>query len=484
MGSFGGFLSGFSEAGQAQEAERRAGAAKVRDLKVDEIEQAIKGIQANTQLSPEEKAYKISEAHKQLTGLYQPHEGPDLIKRLRRLAGHKEAAPANPSASVPTGATKIGDATIPSETRHVQLRPGMTLEEVLASGSAQPTMRTISNKPERGADDKWYVIQEDSQGNVSRKEIPGYTEESRKQELIRQGYTEEEADKIMRIEGGLEAKAVATHKPLVYNEKTDDVYDPEENITYPRSSLNDPNTPQAVRDKFEGQARVQEEKQRTKEQFAERRFAERAKLQQNAIAARFDAGDYVGGRRELNKVKTELVAAQSRMDTMDENATDAMNGNQQAMLSLVANHIGMTLGAQKGARITRAVWDEAMQSAPWLDTKIARFFSVDPATGDRTLLQPLSGVVLTPDQIKQMTQLAHQKVDILQKTVSNTEKTFKNELSKGHGTPDKPIPDKPNPTGTKKKVSLKAAMALPINKGKSEADVRKDIEAHGYEVAP
>ena len=46
----------------------------------------------------------------------------------------------------------------------------------------------------------------------------------------------------------------------------------------------------------------------------------------------------------------------------------------------------------------------------------------------------------------------------------------------------------PNPTGggavapSGKAVSLKAAMALPINKGKTEAQVRADIAAHGHEV--
>lgn len=38
--------------------------------------------------------------------------------------------------------------------------------------------------------------------------------------------------------------------------------------------------------------------------------------------------------------------------------------------------------------------------------------------------------------------------------------------------------------GTKKTVSIKAAMALPNNKGKSQAQVQSDIEAHGYSVAP
>ena len=54
------------------------------------------------------------------------------------------------------------------------------------------------------------------------------------------------------------------------------------------------------------------------------------------------------------------------MNTMDKNLKDALAGDQQAMLSLVANHIGMTLGAQKGARINQAVWNEAVESAPWL----------------------------------------------------------------------------------------------------------------------
>ncbi len=36
--------------------------------------------------------------------------------------------------------------------------------------------------------------------------------------------------------------------------------------------------------------------------------------------------------------------------------------------------------------------------------------------------------------------------------------------------------------GTKGKVSLKRAMALAENKGKSEQEVIKDVESHGYQV--
>src|SRR5271154_3134308 len=103
---------------------------------------------------------------------------------------------------------------------------------------------------------------------------------------------------------------------------------------------------------------------------------------------------------------------------MDDNIKDALKDpehpNQQAMVSLLANHLGMTGGLQKGMRITKAMWDEAAASAPWMDKTLARFTSVDPQTGDRTLIAPLSGVVLTPDQMHSMVDLAHQKLAHMQ----------------------------------------------------------------------
>jgi hypothetical protein len=45
------------------------------------------------------------------------------------------------------------------------------------------------------------------------------------------------------------------------------------------------------------------------------------------------------------------------------------------------------------------------------------------------------------------------------------------------------VPNSSTPQSSGKEVSLSAAMALPINKGKSEADVRADIIAHGHKVS-
>jgi hypothetical protein len=74
----------------------------------------------------------------------------------------------------------------------------------------------------------------------------------------------------------------------------------------------------------------------------------------------------------------------------------ALKGDQQAMMNILTNHIGMTLGMQKGARITKDILREAQQSQPWLAGVKARF--------DKDGL--LNGVVLTKEQMQQMMTLS------------------------------------------------------------------------------
>jgi hypothetical protein len=93
--------------------------------------------------------------------------------------------------------------------------------------------------------------------------------------------------------------------------------------------------------------------------------------------------------------------AQERYNVMQKSYVDAMKGNQQAMLNLLANHIGMTMGLQKGARITQAIYSEALQSAPYLE-RVEAHFDKDGY---------LSGVVLTPEQMNQMMPLAKDRLD-------------------------------------------------------------------------
>ena len=136
------------------------------------------------------------------------------------------------------------------------------------------------------------------------------------------------------------------------------------------------------------------------------------------------------GSKDYNDTKTAYEAAVDRTDTMDKNLQNAIQGDQQAMLSLVANHIGMTLGAQRGARITRAVWDEAIQSAPWLARAASRF-------DERGYL---SGVTLAPEQMKQMVRLAHEKTETLKQHMDRLNKERgESAQPQQHGTSNDPL---------------------------------------------
>lgn len=149
-----------------------------------------------------------------------------------------------------------------------------------------------------------------------------------------------------------------------------------------------------------------------------RRFTHQVTLQAEAFQNALKRSDYIAAKKEVTKSRSDYDAAIDRQTTMHQNLDAGLKGDQQAMLSLVANHIGMTLGAQKGARITRAVWDEATSSAPWLEKLEAKFDSRGY----------LSGVKLTPDQMKQMVDLADQKVGILKDHVGRVQDEYTEEL--------------------------------------------------------
>jgi hypothetical protein len=89
-----------------------------------------------------------------------------------------------------------------------------------------------------------------------------------------------------------------------------------------------------------------------------------------------------------------------RFNVMAKNYEDAVqNHDQQAMLSLLANHLGMTMGLQKGARLTKDIIRDAEQSRPWLQGLQAKF--------DKDGY--LSGVNLTPQQMDQMLNLGRDR---------------------------------------------------------------------------
>ena len=102
------------------------------------------------------------------------------------------------------------------------------------------------------------------------------------------------------------------------------------------------------------------------------------------------------------------VEADTRYKIMLDNSIDALMGDQQAMVSLLMNHIGMTLGAQKGTRVAKSIIDEAQASAPWTQRVYAAWGHWD-ASGDWVYDGYKTGTKLTGRQIHQMIGLAKER---------------------------------------------------------------------------
>lgn len=137
----------------------------------------------------------------------------------------------------------------------------------------------------------------------------------------------------------------------------------------------------------EGISGTQAQREQTNEE-AQQRLA----MTENPSGTAFNR---VLGENAAKDVQT-AQGADFRFRSMNDSYPKALNGDQQAMLNLLANHIGMTMGLQKGARITQALLNEAVNSTPWLQHVEASF--------DRNGY--LSGVKLTPMQMGQMMELA------------------------------------------------------------------------------
>lgn len=108
------------------------------------------------------------------------------------------------------------------------------------------------------------------------------------------------------------------------------------------------------------------------------------------------------------------MGADERLDRMESSYQKALGGDQQAMLSLLTDHIGMTLGLQKGARITKDILTEAQQSQPWLEGLKAKF----DGRGY------LSGATLGPDQMRQMLDLGYEARNRAWQTAFNTSQLY------------------------------------------------------------
>jgi hypothetical protein len=99
------------------------------------------------------------------------------------------------------------------------------------------------------------------------------------------------------------------------------------------------------------------------------------------------------------KIFQPALDSEERLKVMRQNYREGLGGDQQAMLSLLANHLGMTMGLQKGVRLNQALINEAQQSDPLLRRLKARF--------DKDGY--LTGVTLTPEQMRSMVGLGEDR---------------------------------------------------------------------------
>ena len=125
----------------------------------------------------------------------------------------------------------------------------------------------------------------------------------------------------------------------------------------------------------------------------------------------------------VGKSYDDYQNSQSRYDVMEQNLNKAKKGDQQAMLSLLANHLGMTMGLAKGARINQAIISEAEASSPWLGRIQAHF----DGRGY------LTGIVLTPEQMDSMVDLARNRVSEDGRKVQAMETYFNAHGNQGGG---------------------------------------------------
>jgi hypothetical protein len=149
-------------------------------------------------------------------------------------------------------------------------------------------------------------------------------------------------------------------------------------------------------------------------------FGHQLEMQNVGIQKAIELGDFREARKEVSKADEGYQAAADRMSTMDKASVKAKGGDQQAMFAILANHIAMTMQQpQVSARPTKAMFDEAASSLPWMANIQKKFDSNGY----------LLGVTLSPEQIDQMTGLAHDKVDTQKDHIDRLKSEYKDDLN-------------------------------------------------------
>lgn len=141
------------------------------------------------------------------------------------------------------------------------------------------------------------------------------------------------------------------------------------------------------------------------------RFANSIALQNNAFGLAVQRGTLSDANQIFFKAQDDYGKRISALNLMQQNYAEALKGNQQAQVSMLMQHIGMTAGTVPGARQSRANIEEAEESTPWIAHYINKWFHQD-ANGDYVFDGPKGGINLTKPQMEQMLSLGKERVQV------------------------------------------------------------------------
>jgi hypothetical protein len=452
---------------------------KLRDQQADDLTTQIKSIADNIAKVGGKDAPEAAPLIEQLNStiqrhnaLYPPHETPALLARLKTMMGHKPGAAQPDVRSQMTPEGMMAAAPIPTNNilqevnnlTQVHVKGGTPLEDARklaiqevtekykvndwtpATGDAGNVYPGPEPAPDSGEAQKYFRLELNREGKQREVEVPAGTYEAGWKALegvagvphegpdgrvyqtqVNKAGTNREALMPGVTPDMIKAKQL---RPNINNATggLDSITDPNRNKVWTASMIADApadvqtmwnDITKQVQGETQRKADVEKEKVAESERMLAKREAQQFEIQNRSFQNMIAGHDYTAARKEVDKVGENYHDALDRMSTMDQNQRDALKGDQQAMLSLVSNHIGMTIGAQKGARITRAAFEEAQNSAPWLARMGARWSSDGY----------LSGVTLTPDQMEQMVRLAREKVETWKKRKTDVENEYHDALN-------------------------------------------------------
>lgn len=458
MGAFLSTARGFlNDIGEMEGINTKAKQKRENDANL--LEHAILGIQARTDLSPQEKVFQIGEARKQLQSLYEPHEGAQLFARLGKLFGGKgSAGPVSTPGGITPGTDKtaavstppgtFGDApnpattaTVPAlstPTQGVTLRPGMTIDDVLAAGSAQqPKPKAVGN-PVLMANGTWAQMTQMPDGSFQPQPLPGYTEKSAAMKHLEdlQGYVDkrlikpEDVGASLRVALGLDPKAGKEKQAKVDRKDGVTVLTDEDGNQY--TSLKQiPKDRADLVDKFSTADKQFSDAETNKEAQSLRKAQKLATQALDNAIVRGDVNDankaIDESRKARDKVRESVRSDQLRYNMMlqmkkdvDENPDAENIGSFD--VAMLAFHLGMTTGAVRNMRQGKDTihMHEAARSLPE-DMRVA-------------MESWVNGAQLSPEQRANFLRLAKQKMEATQGQLNDANSDYetaeqkKNEL--------------------------------------------------------